>query len=147
MDTIAVLLVDDNPTFLRIAARFLDGHEGITVVGMATNGREALGQAHALRPQVILLDLAMPDLSGLETIPLLRAALPDTGIIILTMLDTNGYRQAALAAGADDFVPKADIKARLVPTIQRVLSRRHPGRRWNEPATCAGAETPAGQPA
>jgi len=120
MEPISVLLVDDNPTFLRVAARFLQAHEGVNVVGTANGGQEALVKAQDLRPQVILLDLAMPDLPGLQAIPRLREVVPQTGIIALTLLDTSGYRQAALSAGADDFIPKAALNTDLLPAIQRL---------------------------
>jgi DNA-binding NarL/FixJ family response regulator len=116
---ISVLLVDNNPVFLRVAARFLETHAEVVVVGTAAGGEEALTRAQELQPQVILLDLAMPDLPGLQAIPRLREMLPDMGIIALTMLDTDGYRRAALAAGADEFVPKAAMHTDLLPSIRR----------------------------
>jgi DNA-binding NarL/FixJ family response regulator len=120
MSPIPVLLVDDNRAFLRILTRFLGAEDEVVVIGTAGNGQEALERAESLRPQVILLDLAMPGLNGLEAIPRLRRVVPDAGIIALTVLDTNGYRQAALAAGADDFVPKAVLNTDLLPAIRRV---------------------------
>jgi DNA-binding NarL/FixJ family response regulator len=89
-------------------------------VGAAGGGEEALALAQDLEPHIVLIDLAMPGLSGLETIPHLRAMLPEVGIIALTMLDTNSYWQAALAAGANDFVPKASLDTDLLPAIRRV---------------------------
>jgi len=124
IDPISVLLVDDNDTFRHIATRFLQQLGGVSVVGTAAGGMEALERVQNLRPQVILLDLAMPDLPGLEAIPRLRAALPEAGIIVLTMLDTIGYRQAALAAGADDFVPKVTMSTSLLGAIRRVACMR-----------------------
>ena len=118
---ISVLLVDDHETFLRVATEFLQRHDELTLVGAARGGKEALAQAQDLRPQVILVDLNMPGLSGLETIPLLRAMLPEAGIIALTLLDAKVYRQAALAAGADDFVPKPNLSTHLLPAIRRVV--------------------------
>ncbi len=120
MKPISILLVDDNPSFLRIATRFLQEHDDVLVVGTAGGGEEALALAQDLQPDIVLIDLAMPDLSGLATIPLLRIMLPEVGIIALTVLDTNGYRQAALAAGANDFVPKANLDTDLLPAIRRV---------------------------
>lgn len=121
MKLISVLLVDDNPNFLRIAQRFLQTQDDLMVVGVARGGRQAVVQAVGLRPQVILLDLAMPDLPGLEAIPLLRAELPELGIIVVTLLDGDAYREAALAAGADDFVPKMTMNTDLPPAIRRVV--------------------------
>ena len=120
MKPISVLLVDDNPAFLRIVTRFLQEHDDVVVVGVAGGGEEALALAQDLKPDIVLIDLAMPGLSGLETIPRLRAVLPEVGIIALTVLDTNGYREAALAASADDFVPKATLDTDLLPAIRRV---------------------------
>lgn len=117
-----LLLVDDNPTFLRILKSYLDENylEEVLVVGTASDGNEALAKATELRPDVILLDLAMPGLTGLNAIPHLRRLMPEVGIIVLTVLSTNGYREAAIAAGADEFVPKANLNTDLLPAIRRV---------------------------
>ena len=120
MKPISVLLVDDNPAFLRIATRFLQQHDDVAVVGAAGGGEEALALAQDLQPDIVVIDLAMPGLSGLETIPRLRAVLPEVGIIALTVLDTNGYREAALSASANDFVPKVNLDTDLLPAIRRV---------------------------
>jgi DNA-binding NarL/FixJ family response regulator len=124
MAPISVLLVDDNATFLRILSDFLQEEKGILVAGTAGSGETALTTAQELQPQVILLDLAMPGLGGLNTMPRLRGVLPGVGIIVLTVLDANGYREAALAAGADDFVAKADLSTDLVPAIHRLRQAR-----------------------
>lgn len=122
MKPITVMLVDDNPTFLGIAARFLQQHDEVRVVSAAVGGEEAIGLAQAIQPQVILLDLAMPELPGLKAIPLLREALPRVGIIALTLLNTDGYRQAALAAGANDFVAKGNMNTELLPAIRKLAT-------------------------
>lgn len=124
MKPISVLLVDDNPTFLRIVERYLQTEEEITVVGAVEGGQEALALVHRLRPDIVLTDLAMPKVSGMETILRMRAAWPKMGIIALTLLDTIGYQQAALTAGADDFVAKDALNTDLLPTIQRVVEAK-----------------------
>jgi two-component system response regulator DesR len=121
MEPISVLLIDDNPTFLRIVERFLKQEEEINVVGAVEGGEDALALLHRLRPDIVLTDLAMPKVSGMETILRMRAAWPKMGIVALTLLDTNGYRQAALTAGADDFVAKDTLNTDLMPTIRRVM--------------------------
>ncbi len=113
----SVLLVDDNPTFLRIAVRFLSGQPGLTVVGTAGGGMEALEKAAQLHPDVVLLDMVMPDLPGLAVIPRLRENSSTMIIIALTLLDNEAYRQAALAAGANGFVAKSQMNVELIPTI------------------------------
>jgi DNA-binding NarL/FixJ family response regulator len=118
---VSVLLVDNNPGFLRILTSFLErfGQNEIVILGTAGGGTEALTRVQALRPQVIIIDLVMPDLNGLETIPQLRRMLPDAGIIALTLMDSTSYRQAALAAGANDFVSKTRLDTDLLPAIWR----------------------------
>jgi DNA-binding NarL/FixJ family response regulator len=114
---IRVLVVDDNEAFLRVATDFLRRHDELTVVGAICGSEEALAQVQDLGPQVILIGLDKP---GLETISRLRKVLPDVGIIALTLLEGNAYRQAALAAGADELVRKAELTTELLPAIRRV---------------------------
>lgn len=119
-EPISVLLVDDNPTFLRVTTRYLQQQEDMIVVGVAPSGEKGLAEAIKLQPKIVLLDLAMPDLSGLELIPRLKEAHPGICIIALTVLNTEGYRRAALEAGADEFLPKAVMATELLPTIRRL---------------------------
>jgi DNA-binding NarL/FixJ family response regulator len=121
-DTMSLMLVDDNATFLRILQRFLEerGAGEISVIATAGGGTEALSKAPVVCPKIIVVDLAMPDMHGLEVIPRLRRILPDAGIIALTMLGGEGYRRAAIAAGADDFVTKGELEVELLPAIRRV---------------------------
>ena len=125
----SVLLVDDNPTFLHILTRFLHEYSQgeVVVVGTADGGEQALVRARELRPDIVLIDLAMPNLPGLEAIPRLRQTLPEMGIIAVTMLGPNGYRQAALAAGADEFVSKTTLSTDLPPALCRVVQARASG--------------------
>ncbi len=123
---IRVFLVDDHEPFLRAATDFLQRHHELASVGAVRGGEEAVAQAQDLRPQVILVDLNMPGLSGLETISCLRVMLPEVGIIALTLLATNAYRRATLAAGADDFVSKANLIIDLLPAIRRVVQAVRP---------------------
>jgi two-component system response regulator NreC len=118
---IRVLVVDDNEAFLRVATDFLRRHDELTVVGAICGGEEALAQAQDLQPEVILIGLDKP---GLETISGLRKVLPGVGIIALTLLEGNTYRQAAMAAGADDLVRKAELATDLLPVIRRVTQAK-----------------------
>ncbi|MBN1811168.1 MAG: response regulator transcription factor [Anaerolineae bacterium] len=120
MNAVSILLVDDNPIFLHCAKRFLQRRQDVIVVGTVSGGKWAVNLAQNLKPDVALIDLSMSDLPGLELIPQLRAALPDIRIIALTLFDTDDYRQAALAAGADGFVSKNTMNTDLMPAIQRV---------------------------
>jgi DNA-binding NarL/FixJ family response regulator len=134
---ISVLMIDDNLTFLRIATRFLDAYDDVVVVGTVSEGEIALAQVQALQPDVVLVDTAMSSLQeGLKFIAQLRAVLPRGGIIALTLIGTDGYRQAALEAGADDFVPKAAMGADLLSAIRRV---KQTARFWRQAVSPAEA--------
>jgi DNA-binding NarL/FixJ family response regulator len=124
MRPIRVLLIDDNAAFLRAAADFLRGHADIILVRSMLGAGDALARVEALRPDVVLVDLAMPDIPGLDLIPRLRGARPELGIIVLSFLDVGAYRQAALAAGADAFVAKAATGSELLPAIRQVAQAR-----------------------
>lgn len=126
MDTVTVLLVDDNRTFLHIVKRFLQRQGSVIIAGAVDGGKDALTQAQGLQPDVVVIDLFMPDLPGLKAIPRLRVAMPEVGIVAMTQLDVAGYKEAALAAGADDFVSKSALATDLLPAIWRTVQvRRH----------------------
>lgn len=101
----------------------LQRHDDLVVIGTASGGEASLDKAQSLRPQVVLMDLQMPGLSGLETRPRLRSAMPRVGVIALTLMDGKEYRKAALAAGADDFVSKDRVNIDLVSAIRRVVQQ------------------------
>ncbi len=124
ISNLSVLLVDDNSNFLRMAKLFLAQLKNVAVVGTATGGEDGFKQALNLKPDIVCVDLNMPDLHGLDLIPKLRKALPETGIIALTMLDEDGYREASLAAGADAFISKEKMNADLPRAICRLADVR-----------------------
>jgi len=126
MNTITVLIIDSHPTFRDSLAGFLEAQGGMTLVGTAMSGQEGVVLAAKLRPDVVLIDLAMPDLPGLTPIPMLRTVAPESVIIALSTLaaDAEAYRAAAVATGADDFVPKSKVTTELVPAIQRAMARK-----------------------
>ncbi len=122
---VSVLLVDDEATFLRIETLFLETHyrNEMNIVGTASSGEECLVKAQLLAPEVILIDLNMPGLTGLQTIPLLRIMFPETGIIALTLNDGESARRAVLAAGGNELVSKAGMSTDLMPAIRRVMNQ------------------------
>jgi len=125
MPPISLLLVDDNLRFLRLLTRFLHTRypADVVVMDVARSGIEALARAQIVRPQVVLLDLAMPDMPGWEVIPRLRMAHPEIGIVVLTLLDPSGYREVTFKAGADEFVSKPVLGTDLLPAIRRASQR------------------------
>jgi two-component system nitrate/nitrite response regulator NarL len=142
MEPISVMLIDDNPGFLRATTQFLEVQKDMTVVGTAEGGLEALEKAQKLQPQVILVDLAMPGMPGLETIPRLRQLLPNAGIIALTVMNTSSFRRAALDAGADHFIPKPSMRTSLLPTIRKI-AKNGQGKRAGKAAAAIPIDDPA----
>lgn len=145
MKPISVLLAENNGTFRRTVAAFLE-HESrreVQVVGTASTGDEALAQAACLRPDVVVIDLRMPGLPPFETIHRLRRVVPEAGIIALTFLDGDGYRQASLGAGAHDLVGKTRIHSDLLPAIRGVARYRPAG---DPPASAADTAPDAVRP-
>ena len=126
MKPISIILVDDNTAFRRIAAAFLTTSypDDIVLVGSAGSGEEALGLAERLQPEAVVADLVMPGLSGLELIARRREQRADIVLVALTFYDDQPHREAALAAGADVFVGKANLATELVPALLRAARSR-----------------------
>lgn len=122
MRPIHILMVDDHPTFLQIARRFLASQPAVRIVGEATEVEEALGMLETLRPDVVVTDLALPGANGLSFIQILQREYPHIGVVALTLFDTNEHRKAARAAGAHGFVPKAILCTDLIDAIQTAAS-------------------------
>jgi CheY-like chemotaxis protein len=124
---IRVLLVARHPAFLEVIARLLGKCDQVIVAGVVRNGENVLAQAQAVHANVVLFDL---DLSGhphLKTIHHLRSSLPEASIIALSLLDSEGYRHAALAAGADELIVKANLSTDLLPAIESAARASRPG--------------------
>jgi len=106
MHTLHILLVDDHAGFLSAVMRHLRKHPWLKVVGTASNGLDAITQSERLRPDVIVMDLAMPEMGGLQATRLIRAQDDAPVIIITSHFDDAEHREHALRAGADHFVSK-----------------------------------------
>jgi DNA-binding NarL/FixJ family response regulator len=137
-----MLLADDNPAFLELANRFLDSRPSVEVVGSVGSGQAAVDAVDRLRPDLVLLDLAMPEMSGLDATRLIKAAPDAPQVIIVTLWGSAEYRKAATDVGADGFVTKADLMDRLVPTIREVC----PGFEGDIGCDPEGIECGLGQP-
>jgi DNA-binding NarL/FixJ family response regulator len=121
-----LLFIAGNPTFRPVVTSFLKRYDELHLVGSVLESQKVVAQALYLQPQVILLDLDTSDTTGLEAISNLRASLPHVGIVALSLLDAEGYRQTVLAAGADDLVLKSNLRTDLFPAIrQAALDGRH----------------------
>jgi DNA-binding NarL/FixJ family response regulator len=115
---IRVLLVDDQAVVRRALRTRLHLEPDLEVIGEAATGREALAQAPALLPDVVLMDLAMPEMDGLAATAALRRMLPQSAVVILSIYDDAETRERAAAAGAVAFVEKRGATDALLPTIR-----------------------------
>src|SRR5215470_5978955 len=133
-DQIRVFLVDDASVVRRLVTKALDRDPDLEVVGTAADGQMALARLDGLRPDVVLLDLEMPVMSGLETLVALRKTHPRLPVIMFSRFTQRGVEATvhALTLGADDYVPKpgdgADvgpcINEQLIPKIKLLVRRR-----------------------
>jgi DNA-binding NarL/FixJ family response regulator len=115
---IRVLLVDDQALFREGLETLLSVHKDIQVVGRASNGQEAVEVAAKIQPDVVLMDVRMPILDGVRATNLLKQALPDCRVIVLTTFDDDEYVFDALRAGAVGYLLKDVASARLVEAIR-----------------------------
>ncbi|HHY14210.1 MAG TPA: response regulator transcription factor, partial [Thermoanaerobacterales bacterium] len=106
MSKINVLIVDDHALMRQGLRKILEMEENIQVVGVASNGIEALGKAKRLNPDVVLMDINMPQMSGIDTTKLFKKEGIKSGIIILTIYDEPEYLFAGIKAGAQGFILK-----------------------------------------
>jgi len=113
-DPVRVLIVDDHPMVAEGVEAILETYDDIVVVGTLCDGQQAIDQIDALKPDVVLLDLNMPGMSGLSATEILLEHRPETRILILTMHDSNEYISTALSHGARGYilkdVPTEEIK-------------------------------------
>jgi DNA-binding NarL/FixJ family response regulator len=120
--SIGVLVVDDQ-SMVRAGFRMLLGSESdIEVVAEASNGREAVDKAARFKPAVVLMDIRMPELDGLQATREILAANPEARILILTTFDLDEYIYEALRAGASGFVLKDDPPENLIAAIRTVAA-------------------------
>jgi DNA-binding NarL/FixJ family response regulator len=115
---IRVLVVDDHPTFREALVRALTWTEGVEVVGEAAGGVAACGSADELAPDVVLMDVSMPDLSGIDAMQRIHRRSPELPIVFLTARGDAGVRREALAAGGAGYVTKGEPLERIVHALE-----------------------------
>ncbi|HLY28846.1 MAG TPA: response regulator transcription factor, partial [Aggregatilineales bacterium] len=121
---IQVYLADDHAILREGLHLILDVQPDIEIVGEATNGRDALNQVRSLHPDVVVMDIAMPELNGIETTRQIRETIPSTQIVILSMHSTSEHIYRALSAGALGYVLKESVGAELVDAIRAAYAGR-----------------------
>ncbi len=116
--TIAVLLADDHAVIREGLRRVLEDTGDIVVVGEARDGLEAVRETERLQPQVVLMDIAMPALSGLDATRDIKASHPKVAVVFLTMHESEQYFLEALRCGAEGYVPKSALANEVVEAVR-----------------------------
>lgn len=119
---IRVLIVDDHAVVRSGLKLLLDAEPDLEAVGEAENGSRALFEAIELKPDVVLMDLVMPEAGGLESMPTLLQSVPDTKVLVLSMQDDPRYVREAFAAGASGYLLKEAADVELVAAIRAVAA-------------------------
>jgi DNA-binding NarL/FixJ family response regulator len=120
MERTRVLIVDDHAIMRDGVRAMLSVLDDIEVVGEASDGKEALEKAQELGPDVIVMDIAMPDMDGIEATRRIHKKVPKAKVLILTQYDNKDYILAAIKAGAAGYVPKRALGSDLVTAIRAV---------------------------
>ena len=118
MSKLTVLLVDDHEGFINAAMRHFRKVDWLEIVGSAANGLEAIERSEALRPHVVLMDLAMPEMGGLQATRLIKTQDEPPYIVIASHFDDVEHREHALRAGADNFVSKLSYIQEVMPILE-----------------------------
>ncbi len=119
MRQFSVLLVDDHEGFLNAAVRHFRSAPWVEIAGRALNGLEAVEKAEALKPDAVLMDLAMPEMGGLQACRLIKAQDDPPFVAIISHFDDAQHREYAVRAGADAFVSKLSYLQDVLPLLRR----------------------------
>ena len=121
---IDVLLVDDHPVMRQLLRELLESHDDLTIVGEAGNGEDAVTEVTKLQPSVVIVDITLPTMSGIQATELMKMRSPFSAIIGLTAGVQGHTEKAMLAAGAVAIIDKAEVFEALYPAILRAVRRQ-----------------------
>ena len=126
---IRILVVDDHPVVRQGVAGLVDGQPDMSIVGQASNGREAIQQFRTHHPDLVLMDMQMPEMNGLDALMAIRDEAPDARIIVLTTYAGDAQVLRAIKAGARGYLLKSALHRELLETIRAV----HAGKKTMSP--------------
>jgi DNA-binding NarL/FixJ family response regulator len=117
----SVLIVDDNQAVRRVLRQFFETLANWKIAGEAADGFEAIEKSKEVKPDLILMDVRMPNFGGIEAASILKKLIPDSHIIVFTLFDDALVSRLSAAAGVDLVVPKTEGLTGLVNSIQRLI--------------------------
>jgi len=121
MSVVQILVVDDSLPWQRFVQNHLDATPGLKVIELAADGSEAFQKAKEVQPHLVLMDISLPGMNGIEATRRIRRVCPDSKILFVSTLDDIGVIQAAFEAGGSGYVSKWDAGRDLIPAIRAVL--------------------------
>jgi DNA-binding NarL/FixJ family response regulator len=121
---IRVLVADDSPTALRSVCRYLEFEGQFEIVGTACDGVRVLHQTQRLRPELVLTDLSMPQMNGLEATVELRKSFPEVRVLIFSELNGLALREECLRSGADGFIEKSGMPEKLMEEVEKLFPKQ-----------------------
>jgi len=116
-----ILVVDDSAKVRKALRRSLEDHAGFQVCGEAVDGLEAIEKVYELRPDLVVLDLVMPDMNGVEVASALKGMMPDVPIILLTGYDDKVGKELASVVGANIVLAKTEGMKKLIDSVEHLL--------------------------
>lgn len=121
MKALRILLVEDNFNFRNSAIKFINSNLRFEVLTWVSSGEEAIKKIEANGLDLVLMDISMEGINGIEAARKIRSLNKSIKIILLTMTDNNEYKNEAFAAGANDFIPKVEFSDKLIPAINNIF--------------------------
>ena len=119
---IKAIIIDDDKKFLQRINGFLSSNNSIEVVGEAYNGLDVIKLCKDLHPDIVIMDIRMPVMDGIQATKILKDEFPNIKVIILTVFDLNEYRAASIKAGATGYVLKKEMYTDLLPKIHQLFA-------------------------
>ncbi|OLC21277.1 MAG: hypothetical protein AUH36_04015 [Chloroflexi bacterium 13_1_40CM_55_7] len=126
MNSVRILIADDHEVVRRGVRSLLTSRKEWDVCGEAVDGRDAVKKAKELKPDVVVLDISMPDLNGFEAARLIHKEVPQSKILILSQHNVSEMLQTALDAGARGYVSKSEVSRDLLPAVEAIIHNRSP---------------------
>src|SRR3984893_7721321 len=133
MNNARLLIVDDHEIFRRGLRALLEPSSEWEICGEAVDGLDAVEQCKSLKPDIVVLDVSMPRLNGLEAARRIKKENPDPQIIIITQHDSPQIRSAAIEAGAQAFVRKSAVASELVSALRNIIRNLGESDGWRRP--------------